>query len=78
MLENEIGPVITEVVEKNPNKCEWKLYFNRMELHRITTKNNIFRGRWIDRLDPTEWTVRSPDLSRMDFISVGLFKTKVV
>ncbi|MVN24218.1 hypothetical protein GO639_03455, partial [Staphylococcus aureus] len=69
MLETTVDPLITEIVEANPNEFDMDIVFQQdgAPPHYSRQVRNYldttFPGRWIGRRGPTEWPARSPELT---------------
>uniref|UniRef100_V5G0A7 Transposable element Tc3 transposase n=1 Tax=Anoplophora glabripennis TaxID=217634 RepID=V5G0A7_ANOGL len=80
LLESTIDPRITEILESDDNLLENEITFQQdgAPPHYAAAVRQFlddhFPGHWIGRRGPVEWPPRSPDLSPLDFFSVGSFK----
>lgn len=83
MLQNEITPLIDEVVGANPLEFDMEVIFQQdgatphysREVRNYL--NRVYINRWIGRRGVIEWPARSPDLTPMDFFLWGYLKSKV-
>lgn len=75
LLENNIDPMITEILENDNNLLENEITFQQdgapphytVQVRQFL--NERFPGRWIGRRGAIEWPARSPDLNPLDFFS---------
>lgn len=83
LLENNIDPMITQILEEDDNLLEGELFFQQdgapphFAIAVRQFLDNRFPERWIGRRGPVEWPARSPDLTPLDFFLWGHLKSKV-
>lgn len=73
-LQNTLPVLINEVVPEHIQQRMWYQQDEAPAHFRIdvrATLNNMFPNKWIGRGGPTAWPARSPDLTPLDFFSLG-------